>query len=146
VPDLEHEQRQRRRDHGHEQPPLARGGADRGGGEYRRRRGHAPHHLLRAQRFPEHQAAADEADPGDRAGQRIGRAVQGNEPHDAGARPHQGEDPVAGRRAAQVPLEAEQVGQRHGDHQVSRVSLAQSHGAAPRSSVRPGPKPRSGAG
>jgi hypothetical protein len=130
VLDLKHEQRQRGRHHGDEQPPLARGRADRDGGEYRRRRGDALHHLLRPGRLPPHQAAADEADPGDRAGQHVGRAVHGDDPDDAGARADQGEDPVAGHRAAQVALEAEQVGQRHGDHQVSRVNPAHVHEGA----------------
>jgi len=155
VPDLQHQQRQRGRDHGDEQPPLARRGADGGGREYRRRRGDALHHLLRArlraERLPPHQAAADEADPGDRAGQHVGRAVRRYDPQDAGARSHQGEDPVAGHGAAQLSLEAEQVGQRHGDQQVGRVDLAHPHGVTCLSPARrvwpvPGPRALCGAG
>lgn len=50
-----------------------------------------------------------------------------DDPHDTGSRADKGEDPVAGWRAAQVPLEAEQVRENDRDHQVTRVRTAQSH-------------------
>jgi hypothetical protein len=126
VPDLQYQQGQQRRHGGDQQPSLAGRRADRGGGEDRGGGGDAHHHryLALAAGLPEHQAAADEANAGDGTGQRVRRAVGGDDPYHAGAGADQREDAIAGRCAAQVALEAERVGEGHRDREVPGIHPA----------------------
>jgi hypothetical protein len=57
--------------------------------------------------------------------------VRRDDGYDTRSRTHKGEDAVTSRRAAQVALETEQVGERHRDYKVARVNFARSHDAHP---------------
>jgi hypothetical protein len=134
VPDLQHEQGKRRPDGGDQQAALAGRGADRGGGEDRGRRRDPHQHLglgLIRGLPPVQQPAADEADAGDGAGQRVRRPVGGDDADHAGTRADQREDPVPGRCPAQVPFEAEGVGEGDRDREMTRVGAAHSQGHEP---------------
>ncbi|HEX6519328.1 MAG TPA: hypothetical protein VF070_04835 [Streptosporangiaceae bacterium] len=96
VTDLQHQQCQRGGHDGEQHPALARGRADRGGGEDRGGGGYAHHHLAVAGGLAEHQPTADEADAGDGAGHRVRRSVGANDSHDARARADEGENAIPG--------------------------------------------------
>ncbi len=99
----------------------------------------SPLHLLAANCLPEHQPAADEADPGDRPGQGGGHAMRRDNAQHPAAHPDQGEHPVPGCRAALLPLEPQRIGERERHHQVDRICRARSHCPTRLASVSPRP-------